>query len=352
MHRPALMLRQLLLLLPLLGAIGADTQPPAPPKVVITKAQADSLFKGKRALMVMQFQPNKKISYRSATEGDEIVDTTVPLYLVDLTASPAPTCVLLTPSAKAIAGDPFISPDGTRVTYHNGKGIQVARLAAGVPEATLIAAEGYDPRWWVHPTTGDEYIIYVDTRPLSQHLEGKTFMRKLRRGTCVPEGEATVLLDKLAFRNGRSPDGSTMCTTQPGHAMVQLDPPDAVENAKTKMLFSGGGRCNGSISQDPKRPRHYLWEDPSHVVIYYDPMQKEDEARAAAGGAKILPPADYKHQQWCEWSTHPDFFTCAPCVPDDFADHKLHDAHIYQWSTGTWTKVTEGTGATHLWVER
>jgi hypothetical protein len=331
-----------LLLSSLLG-LAAAADAPAPPKIVVTPAQVATLFGGKPAKMLIGFQPTKKVAWRDISEGEEIIETTVPLYLIDFSAA-KPTCELVVANAKAIIGDPFISPDGSRLAYHTDKGIFVARLAAGAPESTLVVKAGFDQRWWIHPETGEEYLIYVTTRASNESsMDGKTMLQKLKKGSCQAEGEPTVLVGNLSFRNGRSPDGAYLVSTQPGLAQAKLTPATAVEKAEVKMLFTNARKCNGSVSQDPARPTHFLWEDPSHTVIFYDP----------ADHAKTIPlPPGYKHQQWCEWSTHPDYVSAAPSQPDDFSDHTLHDVHIYQWSTSTWTKVTEGGGATHLWVGR
>ncbi|MBA3684004.1 MAG: hypothetical protein H0W72_02025 [Planctomycetes bacterium] len=331
------------ILLPLLRIDAAAAEAPTPPKLVITKAQADALFHGKKARMLIGYQATKKIAWREATEDEEIVETSVPLYLVDFTAA-TPSCALVVADAKACIGDPFISPDGTRVAYRTTKGVFVARLAAGAPEATLVSADGFDQRWWIHPTTGDEYLLMASTRGGNESsMAGKTSLQKLKKGTCQPEGVPTTLIGDAAYRSGRSPDGAYICSAQPGLAQAQLTPADATANAAVKVLFTNARKCNGSVSQDPKQPSYFLWEDTSHTVIFYDP----------ADHSKTIPvPPGYQHQQWCEWSTHPDFITTSPCQPDDSSDHKLHDALIWQWSTKSWTKVSEGAGPTHLWVER
>lgn len=324
------------------GALSfATAAEPAPPTVTIAAAQARTLFGGKPAKLVVTYQPAKKIAWRDLSEGEEIIETSVPLHLIDLSANP-PSSVLLTADAKANLGDPFISPDGTRFAYHTEEGIRVARCAAGAPGSTLIATDGFDQRWWIHPTTGDEYLIYASTRASNaSSMEGRTLLQKLKKGGCEAEGAPTVLIEGSAYRGGRSPDGAYICSTQPGLAQALLSVPTAVEKAELKVLFTSSRKCNSSMSQDPARPALFLWEDTSHTVIFYDP----------ADHAKTIPvPPGYKHQQWCEWSTHPDYLTASPSQTDDIADHKLHDIHVYQWSTKTWTKLTTGGGPTHLWV--
>ncbi|MBA3684301.1 MAG: hypothetical protein H0W72_03570 [Planctomycetes bacterium] len=323
-----------------LACVGA-AEAPVTPEVVLTKAQADALFKGKPAKMVLGYQPNKKIAWQDPSEGYEPIYTTMPIYLIDF-ASATPACTLLVAKAKAVVGDPFISPDGTRFAYNSGGSVHVAKLAAGAPESTLIAKLGFDQRWWIHPVTGDEYLIYVDTPPGNQaDMDGKTIMQKLKKGSCAADGAPTILIAKQTFRCGRSPDGAYLATTQPGHVLAKLTPATAVENASIEVIHTTRGKCNGSMSQDPARPSVFMWMDSSHKKIYYE--AKEDSAC-------IEVPNGFKHMQWGEWSTHPDFFSVSPSVPDDWSDHKLHEAYIYQWSTAAWTRVTVGAGPSHLWV--
>jgi len=134
------------------------------------------------------------------------------------------------------------------VLVNNNPKIYVCRLAKDGPEKTYIA-DGFAPRWWFHPKTGDQYIIYTDRRwDNSDDVRGTTFMRKIKTGTCEPDGDAKALLKDLALNGGRSPDGRYVCGAQPGCLIVELTDPLAVENATAKVVWSTGRKCNPTMS--------------------------------------------------------------------------------------------------------
>jgi len=148
-------------------------------------------------------------------------------------------------------GAPSVSPDGTRLTYLHNNEIVISELKKDAPNRTAFSTSGFDPSWWVHPKTGDEYIIWASTscdlekvgtgkngystKKIAEGIKGKTLIRKVKKGTCQPDGPVKTLSDTHAFRGGRSADGKYICTGLPGWGLAELKP-DAVEDAFVKVI--------------------------------------------------------------------------------------------------------------------
>jgi hypothetical protein len=148
-------------------------------------------------------------------------------------------------------GAPSVSPDGTRLTYLHNNEIVISELKKDAPNRTAFSTSGFDPSWWVHPKTGDEYIIWASTscdlekvgtgkngystKKIAEGIKGKTLIRKVKKGTCEPDGPVMTLIDTYAFRCGRSADGKYICTALPGWGLAELKP-DAEEDALVKVV--------------------------------------------------------------------------------------------------------------------
>lgn len=314
-------------LLPALAAVPTTTVDK--PELQINFAQAQELFAGRPAKMVITYPGNP------AGPGS-------PVYLVDFTKNP----LQLEYVTSDGLGD--ISPDGTRmVTAIDGK-ISLRLLQQDGPGKTYIA-DGYSPTWWTHPKTGDEYLIFASTPGLGgASIEGKTFIQQIKKGTCAPEGPAKVLIDNYAFRGGRSPDGRYICTTQPGFATAELQP-EAVENAFVRLTFSLRNLCNGTICQDPRYSGSMLYEDNKHEEVLFTPPGGSAEFEIGSPAFLIPPPRAYEHIEWLSWSNNPDYFVGSPSVPDDWTRFYLHDPCVFRMSTYSWTVVAK-KGYCRLWV--
>jgi hypothetical protein len=302
------------------------------PDLVITREEARKLFAGRPAKMIIHYPGPRMVLFRSRETG--------PVYLVDFERDPLGLELVVPDAGSGLLGDPTICPDGERIAFWKEGSIYAARLRAGGSGRREIG-EGFDQRWWRHPVTGEDYLIWVG-RAFSHGtgVDGTTYTRKLRRGTCEPEGPVKILIADYAFRRGRTPCGRYMCTALPGWALAELRP-EAVEDAFVGIVHSGRRMCNASMSQDPEHPIRFLWSPRRHDRMHYDPDDP---------GAAVLPPEGYGHIQWPEWSTHPDYVTASPSVREDDATPAEHDAFVYQWSTGKWTIVARKAYATHLWV--
>jgi hypothetical protein len=217
-------------------------------------------------------------------------------------------------------GAPSVSPDGTRLTYLHDNGIVISELKKDAPNRTAFSTSGFDPSWWVHPKTGDEYIIWASTPcdlekvgtgkngystlTIAEGIKGKTLIRKVKKGTCQPDGPVKTLSDTHAFRGGRSADGKYICTALPGWGLAELKP-DAVEDALVKVI----------TMLELSRPDI----DPSN-----DPSM--GEIRADANGYTVIN---------LMWATHSTFLTIYNWR------HRFRPigSCLYQPSTGKWFEI-------------
>jgi len=236
-------------------------KPASVPELVITREQVRELFGDNPARMLIHY-PGDTAPPRGGAFG--------PIYYVDLHEDPLELKVLVEAVEGRLDRDPFISPDGTRVVYATADGIYVVRITPGGAGNTRIVEteEGYDPRWWVHPVTGDEFIIYVNTPvDTEDSIDGTTYLQQVERGGCQPVGIPKILIAQYAFRGGRSPCGRCTCTALPGRAFAELKP-HAVEDAFVEIIYSDRRMCNPSISQDPAHPTRWLWLNEAHSMIH------------------------------------------------------------------------------------
>jgi hypothetical protein len=302
------------------------------PEVLLDADGASKLFGGRAAkLVILHAGP-----HWAGTSGHQAA-----LWLVDFSRDPIEP-VLVRTDAHTWIGDPSISPDGTRVVYHDGRDIYVCRLEEGGGGATRIGP-GYDPRWWVHPQTGDEYIIYVSTRwENSANVRGETYIQRIERGETRPSGGRDTLVHGFALRGGRSRDGRYMSTAQPGWLWVELHPTRTSDAFVAVIDRRSGGHCNVSTSQDPTHPNRFLWLDGPHRRLFYDPVTN----------ASIPPLAPYREFTYTEWSTHADYLTASfyGAGIREFQPQR-HIVGVYDWSREAWTPVARGAATHHLWVE-
>lgn len=299
-----------------------------PPKIVLTPEQAKDLFGSKKAKLVMAYGGG--------------LGAAQPQYGIVLTDP--------TPEWFFLCGDGnygVFSPDGTRVAYPAaGNKICVRRFAKDGPDLQVIGA-GQKPSWWIHPQTGDEYLIWAGRWGNDNNISGKTFIRKMKKGTCAPDGDMKVLIPNYNLGEGRSPDGQWICGVQPGCALAKFKDPLAMENAVVEIVWSQKRCCNGCISPDPKLSGIFHYEDVLHNRISFSPgefspgkVQLED----------IPPPPPHRKIMWVRWSNDPDYITGAPSLQDDYERPWTHEGFIYQRSKKRWVKYATGAGGTHLWV--
>ncbi|MBW2731579.1 MAG: hypothetical protein JRH20_04245 [Deltaproteobacteria bacterium] len=137
-----------------------------------------------------------------------------------------------------------ISPDGTRVVYHQG-GMLRRRALAGGPSEALVA--GYDGHWWLDDA-GEEWIYYTtmgdDPKDVWRRVlwpQGLGITTRRRR---LRDGRDEHVLDWKAS-GGPSPDGTHLAG---GYATV------VVFDAAQEPHFLNGGEqgCNTSLSPDER----------------------------------------------------------------------------------------------------
>lgn len=307
---------------------------PAPPTpdLVITKAQARTLFEKHQARMIIHYAPGEDTYPNGRSYA---------LFLLDFTREKL-QFELLCEDVNGSGGDPTISPDGSRFLYNTGNEIFIRQLKKGGPGKARIGP-GLRALWWSHPVSGDEFIIFTTSKdPVNPaDMSGVTYMQKIRKKSCEPEGSPLVLLENSVMCDGRSPDGRFICGTHPGCQVMELDDPLAVEKAKGKVLWSAKPACNGSICPDPKLAGLFVFTDKHHDRIIFSGTNPPPSIP--------LPPG-YKHVQWCHWSTHGDYLSASPSVTEDWTHPDEHDGFIYQASAQSWTQVTRKCRSTHLWV--
>jgi len=357
-RRAACLAGAAMMLLAVAGTRAQQANLPEPPKVIIPPAAVAGFFGGKPAKVLVQGEPFTKGNSR---------DRLGALYLLDLNKPPY-QLEFICDDASAGDLEQFISPDGTRFVYsvtpadlsrgrpkpgstYDSSKIYIRRLAKDGPDKTLVG-DGYEPRWWVHPKTGDEYIISASNRwENSTDITGQTWIQKIRKGACQPEGPRKVLIGNYAFRGGRSPNGRYICTSIPGGNVAEFLDPLAVENAKVKLVNDEEAHtiCNGTMPQNDALGGKMLFEDKGHGGINvglppYPPQHPGVEHVGLAPGTRQL--------QRLEWSAHPDFVVGRLGNKGGKGDDAAEGLYFLQWSTKKWQQMTRGGQACHLWVEK
>jgi hypothetical protein len=333
-------------------AAGASSAPaPASaPAITISPAQVKECFGGRAARMtILCPHEGTRINLGPKKTGQQAT-----IYMLDFSQ---PKLELTAVAADAITSmsDPFISPDGTRLAYGTkDRELVICRLAKGGPERTVVAkaATGFDARWWVHPKTGDEYIIYGDSLwENGQDIAGKTMIQKIRKGACAADGEAKVLLAQYRMCGGRTPSGKYICTTLPGYHVAEFADPLATENAQVKFLVDGPSgnpaKCNGSMCPDDSKGPLMIWEEKTHQNICYGLGDQKAQSysnpkKSGYEGTGIV--------QLCEWSTSAEYITCIWSSASRDTVKKPMRPFILNVAQDKWCEVADSGDATHLWV--
>jgi hypothetical protein len=278
---------------------------------------------------------------------------------------------------------PMIHPDGTRIVYESGATIWIRDLVANSPSRSLVFAraprpvDNMEPRWWIDPKTGDEYVIYV-----TGHMEdfawppasSGTYMQKIINKN-KPSG-APLLLMPFLMASGRSADGKWGGTSYHSTGMYKFYP-DSLQNAfraSNNWLENGSLlACNGSIStsKDPTRENRLMhltsggtsmggkpydnhkaiiirgWDDPDpdHPLWWIGPpgdRVNDDGSGNLFWGAP-------------EWSTHEDYFTATGSKDIEGLDSAdLYMLRINWQGESRLLRVLHGGGKnimSHMWVK-
>lgn len=323
------------------GSAGGSKAPE--PKVLAKPEEIKDLFGGRHAKLLLwvatgakrAVQPSAVKSHQRRIYGFTRPHNEGAIWLVDFGSPPCKAVPVTTyycwwgvPAAGY--SDCFISPDGTRVAFSDELTVYACDLAAGGPNRTKVADDGDDPRWWIHPKTGEEYLVYP-----AMGL-GETRMVRMKKGTCEAAAAPTTLL-KGEFHGGRSTNGQYIFNAFKPWALAELKP-EEVENAfvRTVATVRDGG-CNESACPGTDHPDWFIWVEGDHAGFHHIPLKckgvtgKDDETYVKGPGGYV---------QGTEWSTDPDFVTTGA----------EGGVWVYKMSAKKWVRLASGGGA-HLWVE-
>jgi plastocyanin len=305
----------------------------------VTYTEAQEFFEGRKA----------KSIYFNAEDRSQIM-------MIDYSQNPLQEVMV---TNQAGDGNPQISHDGTRVAFHRDGTAYVCKLEANTNTVTA-SCEGINPHWWVHPSTGKEYLL-VQRGIVPGGGNGIWAQEIANDGS--PVGSAQRLLDEPMANAGRSPDGKYMANNDEehercmhGHGLYVLDDPHAVSNASILYWvyetapgwYSGGGPayrgyCNGSMSSAPPGHQFYgamLHMGSGHTEVYIrQPLpsfyENETPVRLGTNGAdggsgctdddmvipdfseplvtirapKYIGIGGEDHWGYSDWAAHPDYMT-------------------------------------------
>ncbi len=305
------------------------------PELTTSYEEASDFFSGRKAKML--------INLPDSGDGDGFS-----VYLLDFWENPLALTKLDPGNGHGFqkgvqdGEEPVLSPDGSRIAYRSTKANEiVVRQARKSGEDRGLGVHGYEPRWWVHPTTRDEYIIYVSVEgDGASGVGGDTYIQKLKTGTLEPDGQAEHLIQGYALRAGRSGDGRFMYTSYPGWAIAAVRP-EATKHAFERFLVKGSRLCNASPY--PGAKPYMLYLAPYHDRIYFDlwwPTRLEDLENVGM--------VDYT-----EFSNHYDYLSATWGDTTDCGRDCYHrnTAFLYNISERKWLRVAQNTNTTSLWVE-
>ncbi|MDB5048228.1 MAG: hypothetical protein JWO30_1299 [Fibrobacteres bacterium] len=278
---------------------------------------------------------------------------------------------------------PMIHPDGSRIVYESQANIYIRFLEENSTQRFLIYSGtpmnglSLEPHWWIHPKTGDEYIIYctgniadLEWPPKS----GQTFIQKINKQTNLPDGPPLTLLPFM-MASGRSKSGLWGATSHHSTGMYKFYP-DKVDNAffaaKNWQDSGGWGACNGSISpsKDPARQNRMM-----HLNSYLALPGGETFDNHKGIVMRSWDDADLDHPLWVmgipgvrcnndssgnlfwdhsEWSTDEEYFTAIGSkVVENFDSSDIYMGRINYVGENQIRRVLKGNinQYPHLWIK-
>jgi hypothetical protein len=282
----------------------------------------------------------------------------------------------------AYCWSPMIHPDGSRIVYESNAAIYIRPLAENAKERHLIYSgtprnnHSLEPHWWIHPKTGDEYIIFttgdasdVEWPPQS----GETYIQKVVNNE--PSGPLQTLLPFM-MASGRSKNGVWGGTSHHSTGMYKLHP-DSVTKAfreEKNWIDSGGwGACNGSMNptSDPARQNRIM-----HLNSYLELPGGETFENHKAIVIRSWDDKDLNSPIWamgipgvrcnddksgnlfwdhCEWSSDEGYFTAVGSkVIENWTDGDIYIGRIDYGGNNQIRRVLAGGGINHyphLWIK-
>jgi len=303
------------------------------------------------------------------------------MYFIDLSDS---ILVERRIAEDAYCISPQIHPDGSRVLYETEASVFIRTLEEGSAQRVLVAKStpmsgvSLEPHWWIHPKTGDEYVIFstgnvneAEWPPKS----GMTYIQKVEKGTGRPVGSALTMLP-FAMSGGRSKDGTWGATSHHTTGMYKFQP-EKVENAffaSTNWMDAGAlMACNASISpsKDPARQNRMMHLN-SGVVVGGGRTIENHKAiliRSWNDAGTDSPfwymgiPGDRSNDDGSgnlfwehpEWSNDEDYFTAVGSkIVEGYAEADLYVGRISYAGDSQIRRVLKGGGINHyphLWIK-
>ena len=264
---------------------------------------------------------------------------------------------------------PSLSPDGNWVAWSTadegaitGGAVYVRNLnERGTSPVMLPDTPSFVPRWYVEPSTGDTFVLYVTSAQLNDQGSwhtAQTRMIKFSNGAFA-EPPLTVVPDG-AYHGGRSVDGTFIATGYPLLKMKNL------VTGEEKTLFSAPGNgkkgtdtsqvCNVSISPDNTTPSQVLFLDfgsggDTSTIIKstyrtHEYIFRSDFSDSVLSFYKVPPPFDsWNH---VEWSNRPNFAIATVTTPNG-ANRMIYAVNL---ADNTSAPLCEGTNLLYpgLWI--
>ena len=302
------------------GACGADVEPTEDEAAV-------KRLRFSRTLQRETFGRPTKLVATNIAEGRT-------LYFLD-TASKTKRKL----STETNVMEPTISLDGTRVAYTQNRVVYVRSLSGGERKKV---AEGYTPRWWMMPSSGEEWIYYTTVpddpadvwRRVYWPHDGKNIKTRRVR---LRDGKDELVLDWKGS-GGQSKDGTHIVGD---YATLILF--DALSEAH--VLNGGEQGCNGSMS--PDNNYWVLFTKMPHKGLFVHDKADDElwHLGAPAGTSRLEDP---------EWSNHLDYASFA--AREAGGNHSIWIAKLSEGENGL-RRVLDGRTSgddwddPHLWVK-
>jgi len=257
-------------------------------------------------------------------------------------------------SDDASVSEPLLSPDGSRVVYgiyniiskwpgqssDNQGNAYIRSLGGGsrnhVAGESVAGKQAFAPHWWVDPSNGDEYIVYMDYYEKDTQSAGGRGTWKQKIVSNQPSGDPVKILNH-AFDGGLSKDGQRIGEAYHYLYMARTSDLGGGNGDDISSRMDGGNQCcNASMS--PDNQYHIM-----HLRIDHQGCNIRDENDGQV--QTIWKPNSATEMQNPEFSTDPGYCTFTAQFGSDYY------IYIANTRTGDILKIAEGDfGVPHLWV--
>ncbi len=229
-----------------------------------------------------------------------------------------------------VVHDPTISPNGKYTVYSTntwgfaGQSIATIRPLSSVPNTMERTSSGdavFLPKWWTNPSSGDTFVVYVNSASQDQSAawkQEKTLRRQIVGGAF--SGSPEVLCDTGSFYGGLSADGRFLATGYKNAYAFNLITNDLYWYFLPPIngLSDTVQVCNVSISPQIDRPDEIMFLDfgsngktSSIVGKPYGPHAIIFTCNSALNSADAIrwyeTPTGFNQWNEVKWSNHPNF---------------------------------------------